>query len=339
MAAAQPIVDATPFSGRPGLTQGTRLLALLNASERNVRREFIRLIGRARGIRTLEQIAQLLEAGLIDEALDVMDEAMPAFASAIEEAYAAAGASTAGVIRRNTRSLIEFDRSSGRAVAFTRAERLRLVQQLTGSARETLRGEMQRGLALGERPDRIARRFRQSLGLTEHQAQAVENFRQALINRDRSALDRSLRDRRFDPTIRRAIASDTALSSQQIERMTQRYRERFLVHRANTIARTEALRAIHAGDEVMWQQAVDNGTVQPEDITTRWVTASDERVRGSHSAMNGQEQPFGESFRSGSGNSLRFPGDPSAPGSDTINCRCVLDRTIPPKNPRAFSSQ
>lgn len=335
---AAPVIDATPFNARPSISEGSRLLALLNAAESDIRKEFLRLIGRARGLRTLEQIADLFEAGRINEALDVMDEAAPSFVNSIEQAYAAAGASTAAIIRRQNRSLIEFESTNFRSAASQQATRARLVQQLTESARETLNEVLTDGFQRGLRPDQIARGFRSSLGLTAHQQRAVQNYRRALEGQSRDALNRALRDRRFDPTVRRAIELDEPLTARQIDRMVQRYQERFILHRSGVIARTEALRAVHAGDEEMWQQAIERGVVDPQDITTTWVTALDERVRASHSFMNGQQAAFGEPFRSGDGNTLRFPGDPNAPGSDTIQCRCVLDRTIPKRNPRALPS-
>jgi hypothetical protein len=54
-----------------------------------------------------------------------------------------------------------------------------------------------------------------------------------------------------------------------------------------------------------------------------WFTMKDERVRQSHAAMEGQCKPMGEAFRSGLGNLLMYPHDPSAPLADTANCRCV----------------
>jgi hypothetical protein len=54
-----------------------------------------------------------------------------------------------------------------------------------------------------------------------------------------------------------------------------------------------------------------------------WFTMRDPKVRESHQMMEGQCQPLGEAFRSGLGNYLMYPHDPSAPLADTANCRCV----------------
>ena len=54
-----------------------------------------------------------------------------------------------------------------------------------------------------------------------------------------------------------------------------------------------------------------------------WMTSRDERVRGSHIGLHGQTVDLFDSFDT-PGGPLRFPGDPLAPPSQTINCRCRL---------------
>ena len=47
-------------------------------------------------------------------------------------------------------------------------------------------------------------------------------------------------------------------------------------------------------------------------------------TRDSHAALNGVAIPEDEKFRTIWGNELRYPGDPSAPAAEIINCHCVL---------------
>lgn len=56
----------------------------------------------------------------------------------------------------------------------------------------------------------------------------------------------------------------------------------------------------------------------------RWVSAGDPRVRTSHRGVDGQTRPINEPFETGAGNEAMFPGDPSLPPSDRINCRCTM---------------
>ena len=46
--------------------------------------------------------------------------------------------------------------------------------------------------------------------------------------------------------------------------------------------------------------------------------------RESHKALDGVVMPAGEPFHTIWGNDLMFPGDPSAPAREVINCHCVL---------------
>jgi len=56
--------------------------------------------------------------------------------------------------------------------------------------------------------------------------------------------------------------------------------------------------------------------------TKTWLTRKDDKVRTGHALIESQTIPIGDSFKKGV--ILRFPGDPLAPPSLTINCRCLL---------------
>ena len=101
--------------------------------------------------------------------------------------------------------------------------------------------------------------------------------------------------------------------------MVDRYRQRWINYRAEVIARTEGLRAAHEGSEVMYEQAVGDGTLRSDQIMRTWITAKDERVRSAHARLNGQSRRYG-----GMWGPLRYPGDPQAPPEQTVQCRCVL---------------
>ena len=175
--------------------------------------------------------------------------------------------------------------------------------------------------------------FRQSVGLTQRQVASVNNFRRLLTDAredglpSRQALNRALRDGRFDRTILRAIREDRPLTNQQVERMVTRYRERYVQYRSEVIARTEAWRAVNQGTEEMYQQAVDAGQIRPEQMTRTWVTARDERVRSSHARLNGEQRGYNETWQGDNGE-LRYPGDPLAPASETVQCRCRISTRL-----------
>lgn len=55
----------------------------------------------------------------------------------------------------------------------------------------------------------------------------------------------------------------------------------------------------------------------------RWVAHYDQTTRPSHAEASGQTVPIGAEFLVG-GFSLSMPADPTAPLSETMNCRCVV---------------
>ena len=69
-------------------------------------------------------------------------------------------------------------------------------------------------------------------------------------------------------------------------------------------------------------------------ITTKEWSARMRNTRDSHAALNGVVIPENKKFRTIWGNELRYPGDPSAPAKEIINCYCVLipDVLLPGEN-------
>jgi len=183
-----------------------------------------------------------------------------------------------------------------------------------------------RGVAQAiRREDATAATIMERVGLTPSQEQAVDNYRRMLEEGDGDAFRRSLRDHRFDPSVQRAVDGQT-LPQEKIDRMVQRYRERYLRHRAQTVARTESIRAIHAGQANQIENLIANGEIQRNQIRLFWRNQGDNRVRNAHvliPRMNEQGIAPGEAFQSPLG-PIRYPGDPTTPPSNHINCRCVV---------------
>jgi len=84
--------------------------------------------------------------------------------------------------------------------------------------------------------------------------------------------------------------------------------------RAKTIARTETQMLAGAGSN---EGAKEAGATHKE-----WVWSGIER--DTHAEMDGQTVKINEAFRSPLGNTLMFPGDPSAPPEEIINCGCEM---------------
>lgn len=302
----------------------SRIERLLSRAEAEFQRSFLDLVLFIKRGQTLSRLASLIEQGRVAEAVARAEAASVAMGNSWASIFSNSAQDTARFFRNQVETLISFDGVNLRAVDALRANQLRLVQAFSFEQRRTTLAAVTEGFQRGLNPRDAARLFRDSIGLTGRQMEAVQNFRRLLERNSRDVFTRALRDRRFDQTIRRAIETGQALSPTQVNRMVGRYQERQLRLRAETIARTEALRAVHAGNDEMYRQAVDAGVLVSDTITRTWVPVRDQRTRDGHEVMRGQQRGLDEPFLSGSGNFLRFPGDEDAPAEDTILCRCAL---------------
>lgn len=133
-------------------------------------------------------------------------------------------------------------------------------------------------LRQGYSPSEVARMLQGVIGLNAKQAKAVDNYRRALLGGDRAALSRALRDRRFDATVEQWIAGNAPVDVEKAEAMAARYAERLLTHRAETVARTEAIKAANYGLREAYVQAVQSGRLLDSEVKRFWLTAGDERV-------------------------------------------------------------
>lgn len=296
---------------------------LRDRAEREIRPAWFAMLDWLMGRWSVARLEQALPRDLGLLYADI-DRAVAAFVRETATVTVAAGEGIAELVSRAVKAPFTFESTAPTAVEMLRADGLRLVRGITDEQRAAFTEAIASGMERGDNPRVTARALRGSLGLTQRQQQAVANYRRALEQGSQNALDRALRDRRFDRTVERAVAGDTPLTSPQIDRMVDRYRERYIAYRAEVVARTEALRAVHGAAEETYRQALVRGDLDPHEIQRKWLAARDRRTRDSHRAMDGQLRPIGEAFRSGDGYALRHPGDPNAPASETVQCRCMV---------------
>lgn len=305
-----------------------RIQALISANEATIAQQFLAALVLVRDSIDLDELAELLALQRFDEAFRVVGRAAARLGASWADTYVHAGRETAEFLTSEVGEIvIGFDQTHTRAVNLMQENQLRLVRGFTEQQREATRQALIRGIANGANPREQARAFRNSIGLTQTQERWVQNYRENLSALDRRALDRALRDKRFDATVRRAIEEGKPLPQAKIDKMVERYRERMLKYRSEVIARTEALKATHLGVDEMYEQAIEAGELDPQQLMHMWNTAGDERVRGSHATMHMQEQPHGVPFVSGLGNMAYHPGTFGIAAED-IQCRCVRSTRI-----------
>lgn len=304
---------------------------LLTAVQSRLGRAWLDVVEWLRDQNQLGDIEARLSAGDIDGAIQGVTDAAEKFAADLHAAFTTAATKEAAYLDAQLPdALVRFDQTNRRAVAWAQSNQAALVQGLSDEQRKVVSQVVADGVKLGTNPREVARDLRASIGLTPSQAQAVTSYRTALEHGDLSnALSRELGDGRYDSALRAAMRDGRAIPKERIDAMVDRYRQNFVAYRAENIARTDGLRAVHQGADEALRQAVERHDVERGDIEQTWNHSNRAKhPRKTHAAMNGQKRKFGETFTSGSGVELRYPGDPDAPISETIDCSCAVSTRL-----------
>lgn len=225
---------------------------------------------------------------------------------------------------------MSLDTGSERVNQYARNYRLKLAGNMADEQIQTIQSVLQDATLNGQATDVTARLLRQTIGLTPVQAGHVISYRRALTALDPNALNRALRDARYDRTVRRAIDTDTPLTNDQVNGMVDAYQRRYLAFRAVTIARTEGLRAANNGHVEAVKSYLDQ---HPEfTVIKTWMATKDDRTRDDHRGMDGQ-QVIGlyTPFIAPSGDRVQWPHDENAPLRSVVRCRCTVGFWLVPR--------
>ena len=307
----------------------------------------------------LQQIAGAVDAAVIAEVEKYIDQgdessligylAVGVFAALFELVRAGFIAGGKYESRRLPKFVgrIEFDVLAPTADAWVGERMSQVRTQISRDLLDAVRTTVAAGVQAGRTPKSVAldlvgrvskqtgNRTGGALGLPGNFAQYVVDARTQLLSGDieqvRRYLKRSRRDRRFDRSVLKAAEKGKALAKADVDKIVGRYADRLLRTHAEMIARTEALESFSAGRDQVYEQMVEKGFPR-ESIDKTWETRGDEKVRHSHSGMDGQSRKLGQPFTSTAGALLRYPGDRSlGAGYDEVaNCRCQARYTIRP---------
>lgn len=286
----------------------------------------------------LDAVASAVERGDVDGAVQGLADAARRFSTLVDAQQDAAGRAAAEWLDGKTSSgtLVSYDANNPRAVNAARVNQYQLIREISTEQRQMVRQVVTRAVAQGRGPLEAAKEIRQGIGLTAAQEAIVENYRRELRDgRYDDALARELSSGHSDRTVRSARDGGRSLTEAQIATAVDRYRDNWTAYRAETIARTESLRAVHEGTEELFRQATERGDVDHADLEREWVTGPHtgrDSPRPIHRVMDGQRRSLGDFFLDGAGNRLAYPGDPSAPANTTINCRCVVSTRYNPRS-------
>lgn len=149
-----------------------------------------------------------------------------------------------------------------------------------------------------------------------------ENVKRRLLLSELDALRRQVRvsGDMITDTTRDQIANSIQQNRDNFGKMVKEIQSKFKSmssltrSRARTIARTEIQGVVQLGSM--------RGAIEGQATHKQWVWSGVEREI--HADINGQTVEIDKPFTSGSGNQLMYPGDPSAPPIDRINCYCDM---------------
>jgi uncharacterized protein with gpF-like domain len=307
-------------------TTRARLDRLLRNADKQYREAFYAYVREVRSSRVMDEIVEALENRDYSAAISIVQSHVQAFGTVLPTVFQAAAVEAFNEMAPSVSPSIgyAFDPTNPRAARMMRAEQLSLIREFSRTQVEVVREALAEAFEAGEGSVGVARRIRNVVGLTSRQAGAIANYRRLLASGNLDALTRDLRDRRFDRTVRAAARAKRALTASEIDRMVDRYRERYLQYRAEMIARTESTRVTNLARQEAFEQTLEQTGTRRDRVLRIWNATQDHRTREAHADMQGQERHMDEPFEDGDGNALRFPGDPTAPPETVIQCRCVL---------------
>lgn len=205
-----------------------------------------------------EAIQVLLSLG---DVIEVPDELADELVDTLTEIVTRTAAQTA------LETSLAFDLVNPKAVAWARSHAADLVAGFDQQLRRWLRGLVVKALQDGIPPRSLARMIRSSVGLSPRLAAAVERYRAG-----------------FDPDTSTVAVAD---------RLTDRYAARLLRFRAETIARTETMRAANEGQRIVWETFADRTGA---DVRKVWIASMDERLCKRCAVMEGVTVGIRERF-------------------------------------------
>lgn len=256
---------------------------------------------------------------------------------AVRGAYLAGASAAVSIAPRAVAGSFSFNGRHFRAERWVQAIGSTLIQGIQDDTLAMARAVILDGVQQGSSPARIQRDLTGTynratgqreggfLGTTAQQADSMIRGRAKLASGDpalmKEYLDLKLRDRRFDPMIKRYIADGKAVSAADLDKIMAAHKSKALKYRGQVIAKNEAFSAQAAGRNEAYLQMAERPDVA--EVTVRWQHNLSQKPREDHVKMDGTVIKLGEKFDFGGGVQMAHPHDPAGGAEHSIGCRCV----------------
>lgn len=276
-------------------------------------------------------------------ALNLDTAAYNQLVDAIEAAHRDGGAQLADALPQPPRGseaarvVYRFNARNVRAEQITRRQAAQLVTRVTAEQVDVLQVNLERHLSEGRAPRDAAldivgrtnpltgKREGGILGLSSPQEAYVANARAELSDPERMGnyLTRARRDKRYDGQVRKAQETGKPIPAAVRQKMVTAYERRLLELRGQTIGRTEAMTSLQQAKLEGARQLVESGRASAEAVTRIWRNSGLRNSRDSHVALHNVKVGLDEAWISPeSSAAIMYPGDPTAPAGERINCAC-----------------
>jgi hypothetical protein len=160
-----------------------------------------------------------------------------------------------------------------------------LITEIGEDQKLLIRGLIKKSFEDGITTKDTAKIIQQSIGLHSRQAAALYNYSQKV-------------GKLYD-----ASKADT---------LTEKYSQRLLKNRAETIAKNETMTASNKGQHSLWSQAINEGYLSDDEFERRWILTPDDRLCEICKPLGGKRAAFNGTFEGGIAMPPRH-----------IQCRCV----------------
>lgn len=313
--------------------------SLLSSEEKRYLKDFLLYLATIKSVEVLKTVRKYIESGNYEAIVTYFDDLAKPLNETVRDSITNIGRQETKILQPKAQTAIDakipkgfpkpkiilsFDPGHQRASELIKNSSETLIRQITEDQRRIIYDIVADGLSKGSNSRIIASEIAENIGLTAYQRRVVENYRRLLEQGSKQALDRALRDRRFD----RTIQSGKPLSQAQIDKMVEAYRKKYIRYRAETIARTEAGKAVSEAQEEALRQTMEDVGFTADDVVRTWHATRDSRTRDTHNYLNGKKVKYNQPFKSSSGAFLRYPRDPNGPASEVVNCRCTVTNSF-----------
>lgn len=147
---------------------------------------------------------------------------------------------------------INFRYTNPRATEWARKQSSHLVTKINEDQRTTIRNIITQGFDEQLTGKKVAMNLRSQIGLQSRQQTALENFK------------------------KRGAAK--GWSEKLLDKRAASYKKKLIRQRAESIARTELARSANMGQQLLWEESIANGTLDPSKFVKLWMVTPDDRL-------------------------------------------------------------